>query len=393
MKILFVSAVFPYPLHSGGQVRIYQLLKRLSAKHEITLAAFIRDERERSYVPKLSFLHEVKTILRGSAWQTRYILSSLVSDYPFLYATYKNEEMKRFLRSELARGYDLIHLEPGYVWLSLPETTTPVVVSEHNIEHEVYERFARHMKFSFMKPAVLWDVAKMANWEGRIWNNAAAVTAASETDAAHIRAKIPTGIIDVVSNGVDIDAFPFHPKKRHSHPLTFLYVGTFAWIQNADAASHLVATLWPKIREKYPDAKLRIVGKNPPQQLVRLHPDVQWVQEVEDINEEYHAADILLAPIRIGGGTKYKIIESMAVGLPVITTHMGAEGMPVSHRKEVWIAETPQEVLAAVDDITGGTQTNQILSRARKLVEHSYDWQHIAHTLDAIWKKAHEKRR
>ena len=164
MKVLFVSAVLPYPLHSGGQVRIYNLLKRLSQKHEITLFAFIRDKKEEQYAHDLSFCKKVVTVMRGRAWQARYIFRSLVASYPFLYATYNNAMMRTRLTKELTNPYDLIHAEPGYVWLSLPETRLPTVVSEHNIEHEVYERYAEHFRAPLLRPLLRWDVAKMDVW-------------------------------------------------------------------------------------------------------------------------------------------------------------------------------------------------------------------------------------
>jgi len=391
MKVLFVSAVFPYPLYSGGQVRIYQLLKRLSAHHEITLASFIRNEKEHEYISKLPFLHQVKTVMRGGAWQPKYVFSSLVSDYPFLYATYNNGQMRQFLREEAPKGYDLIHVEPGYVWLSVPQVGLPVVVSEHNIEHAVYARYADHATFPFARPLLSRDVKKMKQWEKRIWNEATAVTAASVSDVKSIHAVAPKADVAVVSNGVDIDEYPFRPKKTRSTSPTLLYVGTFAWMQNVDAVSYLLRALWPEVMKEYPGATLRIIGKNPPPSLVgEGKKNVEWLSEVADIRKEYHSADMLLAPIRIGGGTKYKIIESMASGLPVITTKLGAEGMPVSHKKEVWIAETAQEVLESIHDIVRGTGVAPIVARARKVVENQFHWDSIASSLNTVWKRAYE---
>jgi len=375
MKILFVSAILPYPLHSGGQVRIYNLLKRLSQKHDITLYAFIRDEKENECIRELSFCKKVVTVLRGRAWQVRYIFQSLFTSFPFLYATYNNRQMKTVLDQELENTYDLIHLEPGYVWLSLPETKLPVVVSEHNIEHEVYKKYAHHGNF-LLRPFMNWDVAKMDRWEKYIWAKADRIVTVSQSD----RAIIGQSNASVVPNGVDIKEFAFRPKKSVSKNLTFLYVGNFRWMENRDTAQHLIQDIWPAVKEKYPKATLRIVGKNTPS-------STYFVGSVENIQDELYAADIMLAPIRVGGGTKYKILESMATGLPVVTTPLGAQGMNIHDRKEVWIGRTSAEILLAIHDIIGGTQRKKVLEKARKLVEDHYSWDHIAQALDSVWKK------
>ena len=394
MNILFVSAVLPYPLHSGGQVRIYNLLKRLSQKHDITLYAFIRDDKENQYIKELSFCKKVVTVMRGRAWQARYFIQSMVTSFPFLYATYNNGQMRDRLLGELRLGYDLIHLEPGYVWASLPRTTKPVVVSEHNIEHEVYQKFVDHFRVFFLRPMMRRDVAKMDAWERRIWKAAAHVTAASDDDRDHMRGVVDENKITVVKNGVDTEQFSFHPKKTisSSRPI-FLYVGAFRWIQNIDAARHMLQHLWPLIRTRYPKAVLRIVGKHPPDQLKNLADGrVSFLEFVEDIHKEYVRADILLAPIRVGGGTKYKIIESMASGLPVVTTNVGAQGIDTGRGDVMWIAQNDEEMVARVHDIIQlHPERKKRLANARKLVEAGYSWTHIADELGRVWEKIYEK--
>ena len=131
MKVLFVSAVLPYPLYSGGQIRIYNLLKRLGKKHEIHLYSFIRSDKEKEYISELSFCKTVTTVLRGHAWRPNYLLKTITSSYPFLWNTYHNSDMLSFLSDEIAKGgYDCIHIEPGYVWPSIPtEHKIPIVIA------------------------------------------------------------------------------------------------------------------------------------------------------------------------------------------------------------------------------------------------------------------------
>ena len=371
MKILFVSAVLPYPLHSGGQIRIYNLLKRLSKNHEIHLYSFIRADSEKKYLPELSFCKKVVMVHRGRVWQPKYVLKTLTSSYPLLWSSYHNAEMLSLLADEVAQGgFDLLHIEPGYVWPSIPSAKrVPIVVAEHNVEHEVYEAYVRQFPVGPLRPFLSLDVAKMKLWEKRMWEKADAIVAVSEND----KQKIGAGF--VVPNGVDTKAFAFRPKKTMSKNLTFLYVGNFRWMENRDAVQYLISVWWPAIQKKYPRATLRIVGRNAPK-------GRYFVGDVEDVRDELYKADILVAPIRIGGGTKFKLLEAMAAGLPVITTPVGAEGIEDA---QVQLAEKPEDVLRSIAWLSVDKNRLTMTAAARKIIEKNYSWDLIAQKLDYVW--------
>jgi len=375
MKILFISAVLPYPLHSGGQIRIYNLLKRLAATHEIHLFSFIRSETEKKYLPELRFCKNVTTVHRGRVWQAKYLFKTLTSSYPLLWTSYHSSEMLALLSDEVAKGkYDLIQIEPGYVWPSLPETRVPVVVCEHNIEHTVYEAYVKQFPIGILRPFLMRDVVKMKLWQHHVWREATHIVTVSESD----RSFFGQPNVSVVPNGVDTKAFAFRPKKTMSKNLTFLYVGNFRWIENRDAAGHLIRDFWPAIKEKYPGARLRIVGKNAPN-------SPHFVGSVDNIQDELNSADIMLVPIRIGGGTKYKILEAMASGLPVITSSLGITGMHGEDKKHFLIAENAIDVLQSIAYLRDNTKRLRIVTAARELVEKEYSWDLIAQKLDQVW--------
>lgn len=374
MKILFVSAVLPYPLHSGGQIRIYNLLKRLGEKHEIHLYSFIRFEKEKQYLPKLRFCKNVTTVHRGRVWQPKYLIKTFTSSYPLLWSTYYNAEMLAFLSDEISMGnYDVVHSEPGYVWPSLPEMSIPTVVCEHNIEHMVYEAYVKQFPIGILRPFLMYDVKKMKLWQQHVWKQANHIITVSESDKTFIQ----QSNVSVVNNGVDIRAFPFRPKKSWGvKNLAFLYVGDFRWMENKDAAEHLIRDWWPAIQNKYPNATLRIAGKNAP-------AGPYFVGSVEKIQDELYAADIMLAPIRIGGGTKYKILEAMAAGLPVITTEQGIAGMDIAG--SICVVTKPEDVVRLVAWLFDNTNRLNMVNRARKIIEKEYSWDLIAQKLDRIW--------
>lgn len=392
MKILFVSAVFPYPLYSGGQVRIYNLLKALGSKHAISLFAFTRKKEEQDLASMLPFCKKIVPVLRGRAWRIDYIFRAIAGNYPWVFATYDNAAMRDAIAQELAKEqYDLIHIEPGYVWPSLPKTTVPIVVGEHNVEHHIYEGYVRQFPVPFFRPFLSTDVTKMKAWEKKVWQHASAITTVSNDDRKEITLEVSEKNVQTVANGVDVKEFEFRPKLIKTSAPVVLFVGNFLWMQNRDALRYLLTDIWGKVQELYPQAKLRVVGRHLPQaarnQVSRMGGEL--LEHVEDIQNEFHAADVLFAPIRVGGGTKFKILEAMASGIPVITTTIGAGGLAVEHSRELMIADTPDETTEALTKVLQNTEdTLRMVKRARACIEKKYSWQMIATELDQVWKDA-----
>lgn len=388
MKILVLSAVLPYPLDSGGKVRIYHLLKRLSTQHEIHLCTFLRTSQEEQYVQSLPFLASVTTMYRGTAWQANHIARSFASSYPLLMATYASARMRETIsRLHAAHGFDLIHVEPGYAWPSVPNLGIPVVIAEHNIEHTVYEAYVRRFQIVPLRPLLYLDVLKLSYWERRVWRAADHIITVSTEDRDRVRSHTDTEVT-VVENGVDTRDLVWKPKKISKKSYTFLFVGNFSWVQNTDAASMIIDSIWPMLSGAVPGSKLRIVGKRAPAWLTSKasQAGVELIHGVKEIRDEYYKADCLLAPIRIGGGTKFKILEAMACGVPVVTTTMGAAGMPLRHGDHAMIADSVDEIIDGCKKIATDTKLrSSIIKKARQLVDAEYSWDTIAAKQDTVW--------
>lgn len=394
MKILFVSAVLPWPLHSGGQVRIYNLLKRLSKKHEITLVSFIRDENERKFAENLSFCKHVHVVYRGKARQVRYFLRAITSAYPWLLSTYENAKMRQLLNELISRNqYDLFHIEPFYVFPSLPEFSIPIVVGEHNVEYRIYEGYVRAFPLVPLRPLLFLDIIKLRLWEERVWKKAVAITAVSEEDRSVIERKTNVPVT-VVANGVDLASFPFRPSRSRGVDPILLFVGNFSWLPNVEGCTRLLNDIWPFLKERFPSVTLRIVGRNMPQSLKRRANarGATVVGEVRDIAKEYQTTDALMAPVGIGGGTKFKMLEAMASGLPVITTRAGMQGLEAIAGVHYLQASTPEEFGAQTEKIWEDISLRSMITKsARKLVEERYSWDSIAKILDDVWNRTYEE--
>ncbi|MCJ7826610.1 glycosyltransferase family 4 protein [Patescibacteria group bacterium] len=392
MKVLFISAILPYPLHSGGQVRLYNLLKLLSKKHDITLYTFIRNENERQYVKELSFIKKIKLYLRGRVWQPKYMFRSMTSSLPLLLSSYEHEEMKKDVACELEHEqYDLVHLEPFYVCPSMPEEVKgPMVVAEHNIEYEVYESYVKQFPISFLRPFLHMDVAKIKKQEETLWGKAHNIIAVSGHDASVIRSSVGGEKVTVIPNGVDTSYFSYEKKLfNRKHP-SFLFVGNFYWVPNVKAVERLFGEIWPKVFEEIPHAHLTVVGKHLPQKLQEeakaLH--IAYKEHVEDIRDAYKSSDILLAPMTILGGTKFKILEAMGSGCLVVTTKEGMEGIEVQNGIHYYEASLASEYVSAIQNVYDHpSKSRGMTTKARKVIENKYDWKSQAMKLSIVWEK------
>lgn len=391
MKILMLTPYLPYPLHSGGQIRSYNLIKNLSQKHRITLFSFIRSAKELVHLAELEkYCAKVKVFKRRQAWDPRNVLISALTPYPFLVAIYLSRSVKNAIRQELASNYDLIHAETFYVMPNLPKPTNiPTLLVEQTIEYMVYQRFVENFKFFLLKPLLYFDVLKIKLWEKYFWQKATRLAAMSQSDKQIMEASVKDRKVDVVANGVDVEHFTENRLAKAANQ-TILFVGNFKWLPNKDAAKFLVTDIWPKIHLNLPQAKLWIVGRNPTSEILDLsnQKNVTVSGEVDDIREAFQKASVLLAPIRNGRGTKYKVLEAMASQVPVVTTKLGIEGIAAINQSSVLIAESADGLAdKTIQVLTDKNLAEKLAANGKKLVYNQYNWQVISKELDQIYQQ------
>ncbi|HSD98662.1 MAG TPA: glycosyltransferase family 4 protein [Patescibacteria group bacterium] len=394
MKILVVSSFLPYPLFSGGHVRLFNLLRELSKHHEITLVCEKRKHQTTSDVAAVKKVcKEVITVDRKKQWSPEVVFQTAISSLPFLLKGHELPEMKKIIEKLLLENtFDLIHIETFYVFQNVPETILPTVLVEHNIEYKVYERFVKTAPF-LLRPFLQIDVEKIKYWEKFYWQRATKVAGVSKIEAEQMR-----NDAIVVANGVNLSDFPFKQTGEKSQQKKILFMGDFKWIQNRDTASWIIRDIWPLIVSRMKNHNIKvvlwIVGKNIPENLKKSSSDAIIFDEnaPDKTSDIYQQASVLLSPIRVGGGTSYKILEAMASGVPVVTSPLGVEGLGASKNKEALVGETSDHLAKyVVSLLTDKKEYTQIAKNARKFIEENYSWEKIAKELEGVYKNAIQK--
>ena len=398
MKILLVSSFLPYPLFSGGHIRLYNIVKGLSKNNEITLVCEKRDYQTKEDIKEVEkFCKKIISFERKTQWSFGNIIKTGFSLSPFLMVGHTIPAMKVELRELLKREYfDLIHVETSYVMQNLPKTQVPIVLVEHNIEYLVYERFVKNAPLP-LRPLLYLDVFKLKLCEESMWKRAAKLVAVSEVDK-----KVMNRIkkdVQIVPNGVDITKFKIHSdqigtKLKIDGEKRVLFIGDFKWIQNTDAIEWILKEIWPLISSKFKvqSSKLMlwVVGRKIPQDIKDLGDDSVIFDENAPKETEliYQKSNIVLTPIRVGGGTSYKILEGMASGVPVVTTPLG-NAMNAKENSEIVIAKTSEDFVRSIKKLLEDEKFYETISaNARKLVEEKYDWRNIVKKLEEVYKSA-----
>lgn len=391
MKILMLTPYLPYPLYSGGQIRTFNLLKNLSKKHEITLFSFIRQENEKLYIDKLKeYCVDVKVFQKRPPWSLKSLMLSAMTVYPLVVCMYLMRSLKREIEEAIQREhFDLIHAETFYVMPNIPKSKIPIILVEQTIEFQVYQHYTENINFLPLKLLMNFDVAKIRFWEKRFWNTANRVVAMSYSDKKIMRNQVPSLKVDLVPNGVDTDFFSDKQRIRNKRK-TILFVGNFKWLQNREAVTILVEKIWKLIKLKLPDAHLWIVGRFPTREITNLSSkSITISSNVDDIRDAYKNSDVLLAPIYGPGGTRYKILEAMATGLPVVTTKTGIEGLGAKRGIDAIIEEGSESLAVETLRLLSDSKLYRMLAvNGRKLVEKNFNWKSIAKNLDDIYQKA-----
>lgn len=398
MRILMLTPYLPYPLLSGGQIRTYNLLKKLAKSHEVTLFALIKEETERQYIPELEkYCKHVRVFKRSrKPFTFRNIFKTALSSFPFLVIRNFTPETKRAVELELQKNrYDLIHAETFYMMPNIPQTDTPIILVEQTIEYLGYESFGKKITLPLLKPILNIDIAKIRRWEEYYWKSCTKLIAMSDDDREFIGEAIgDKEKIEVVSNGVDVKWFEEKNKELPDNP-TILFVGTFNWLPNVEAVKFLVNDVWPKVKKNIDNAQLWIVGNAPTPEIMNFtqkDTSITVTGGIPDIRDAFNGAHVLLAPVFSGKGTRYKILEAMASETPIVATPTAVEGLGVKNGDEVLVGKDANDMAKLTIELLKNKKLqNSLAKNGKKFVTSRYDWKSISQKLDGIYQQLGRK--
>jgi len=388
----------PNTTTSGGQTRWYNIIKYLSQNHDITLFSLIKDDSEKNFIPELKkFCKKVLVFNRPKKpWTLRNILLSELGPFPLLVIRNWSFAERQAISKELSsEKYDLIHAETFYVMPHLSRTDVPTILVEQTIWHKVYRHHITSKIPVFLRPFFILDVAKVKFWERYYWKKADKLVAVSEDDRNQMLDLLPNINVDVIPNGVDTSFYEAKKVERKSPPRILYGVTNFEWLQNQEATEILITEVWPRIQAKLPDTRIWIVGRRVPEWLKeRAAKDekIEITENIPDARDAYGASSIMVAPIKGAGGTRLKILEAMAMGLPVVSTKIGVAGLRVEDGKQALVADAHDSLAAKAVLLLKKPELAAKIGKAGKAhVKKHFDWKEIVKLHDGIYKEALKK--
>ncbi len=401
MKLLLLTPQSPFPPRQGTTLRNYYLLRHFAARHEVHLFTCLAPQD--NHWPDAQLLQmcaRVEWFRQPERPLRRRLQDSLLAVKPDMALRLDQGHSHSILQRMLAEeSYDLVQIEGiemapyGFQILQTAGPKPAVVFDDHNAEYLLQKRAALMDARSLGR----WHAAcysllqwqKLYRYERAFCQAVDGIVAVSEPDRQALASLAPRRPIVNVPNGIDIARYNPEPLPSASPP-ALVFTGKMDYRPNVDAMLWFGQEVLPRIRRQMA-VRLLIAGMSPHPRLDRLRvlPDVELTGAVEEIAPYIHRAAIYLAPMRVGGGTRLKVLEAMACARPVVSTSLGVEGIPVRHNEHVLIADDPRTFADSVmsllrDQAAGGERSRALGEAARSFVEKHFSWETILPQLDAF---------
>jgi sugar transferase (PEP-CTERM/EpsH1 system associated) len=409
VKILWIKSGGFLPRDTGGKIRSYSLLRELARRHDMDVFTFYPRHEDDQHGDLREFCREVVLMpldlpTRASLPDMAAYARNIARPVPYSMVKYCRSEVGVRVRELLAaESYDAIVCDFLLTAAVVPwELPCPKILFTHNVEAVIWERHWRVSRNPFFKLISWREYKTMARVERLYLQKADHVLTVSDSDRDYFSKFVASHKITTIPTGVDIDYFNTSPATGPADPETLVFTGSMDWMPNEDAILYFAEKILPVVQARVPGVKLRVVGRKPSprvQALASGNSAIEVTGTVPDVRPHLESACVYVVPLRIGGGTRIKIFEAMAMGKAVVSTTIGAEGLPVTHGENILLADKPEDFAEAVARLLSNVkERTRIATEARHLVRTRYSWSAVTEVLDstlteAVRRHRHEDRK
>ncbi len=393
MRILWLKTELLHPVDKGGKIRSYHLLKQLKTNHQITYLTLDDGAAPPDAVASASeYCDELIRIPHAtrekfSAGFYAELAANMASSLPYAIRKYKSMQMTRAIE-EVENRFDVVICDFLAPAVNLPaKLQTPVVLFQHNVEAEIWRRHYEVQSNAVKKRYLYWQWRKMQKFERVACRRMDRVVAVSEADSQMMERDYDLEKVYDIPTGVDVDFF--RPGTAASaRPNSLVFTGSMDWLPNEDAINYFTQQILPLIKNAVPDVSITVVGRNPSrslQELGKREPSITVTGRVDDVRPYMEKAAAYVVPLRIGGGTRLKIYEALAMEKPTISTTVGAEGLDIKNGEHILLADTPSDFANAVVRVfrePGFAQ--QLGANAAQTVRERFSWHKVAMEFQSI---------
>lgn len=393
LRILWVKVGGLWPLTSGGRLRSFHIIRELSQRHQLTvITSQLPGEDGAELQQQLPQCRQIITVAHTPAKRLslRFMLALFKSWFSTLPVDlYKNRipALSKQVEVELATGdYDLCIADFLVAMPNVPaQASTPVLHFSHNVEYMIWQRLATAASNPLQRLVLALEWRKMRRYEHRACSRAALTVAVSEQDRQRLAKGTKGAQLRAIPTGVDVDFFKPDPVAR-LQPLSLVFSGSMDWQPNEDAMLFFIDAVLPRLRRELPEVTLTVVGRNPSRRLQRVADaaQVELTGTVTDVRPYIARAEVYIVPLRIGGGTRLKIYEALAMGKAVISTAVGAEGLPLEDGVHFLCADTAEDFAREILALLADPSRRKKLSQAgRQLMEQRFSWEQVSRDFES----------
>ncbi len=381
MRLLYVSIEFPQPVNNGLRMRIWSVLTGLAAEgHEISFVSFAPDGKLGAEAGSIRTIcnrvevvpHAMKSLSTSGDYLAR--VRAVLQGTSYAVERFASPAMRSVVGDFLTQEHpEAIVCDTVFSAVNLPDLNLPLIINNHNVEYKIVQRYAEFERNPLVRMYAQVEAKRVRQWERTVCERARLCMVCSENDRELLTALAPKSHVMVVPNVVDTDSYSVSRGKVSK---SIVFQGGMDWFPNRDGLEFFMAEIFPLIRRIVPDARFIVAGRNPSAEMIARFsgvPGIEFTGTVPDIRPYLEQAAVCVVPLRVGGGTRLKILEAAAAGKAIVSTRLGAEGLAFIDGKEILLADDPgafAECVAAL--LLNPSRRDMIGDAACRKVRESY---------------------